>query len=77
MNDRKVQANIKFKRVNEKEVVSENIANKYFLKNHLIVLDHSDFKEASPEKKITVLHAFVHLNKIDSIYFDDPYSLEP
>ncbi|MCW2263868.1 MULTISPECIES: Ku protein [Sphingobacterium] len=81
MLDRKDQANIKFKRVNEKtgkEVVWENIVKGYFLKDHYVILEDANFEEASPEKtKIIGLHAFVQLNEVDSIYFDTPYYLEP
>ena len=81
MLDRKDQANIKFKRVNEKtgkEVIWKNIVKGYFLKDHYVLLEDADFEEASPEKsKIIALHAFVQLNDIDSIYFDTPYYLEP
>ncbi|MEJ5091914.1 Ku protein [Sphingobacterium faecium] len=81
MLDRKDQANIKFKRVNEKtgkEVIWDNIVKGYFLKDHYVILEDADFEEASPEKsKIIDLHAFVQLNEIDSIYFDTPYYLEP
>lgn len=81
MLDRKDQANIKFKRVNEKtgkEVVWENIVKGYFLKDHYVILEDADFEEASPEKtKMIGLLAFVQLDEIDSIYFDTPYYLEP
>lgn len=53
MLDRKDQANIKFKRVNEKtgkEVIWKNIVKGYFLKDHYVLLEDADFEEASPEK---------------------------
>lgn len=81
MLDRKDKANIKYKRVNEhtgKEVNWDNIVKGYFLKDKYIVLEDSDFEEASPEKtKMINLHSFVKMDEIDSIYFDTPYYLEP
>ncbi|NGM61026.1 Ku protein [Sphingobacterium sp. SGG-5] len=81
MLDRKDKANIKYKRVNEntgKEVPWDNIVKGYFLKDRYIVLEDSDFEEASPEKnKMINLNSFVKMEDIDSIYFDTPYYLEP
>ncbi len=81
MLDRKDKANIKYKRVNEntgKEVSWDNIVKGYLLQDRYIVLEESDFEEASPEKnKMINLHSFVKIEEIDSIYFDTPYYLEP
>lgn len=81
MLDRKDQSNIKYKRVNEatgKEVSWDNIVKGYLLKDKYVVLEDTDFEEASPEKnKMINLHSFVKIEEIDSIYFETPYYLEP
>ncbi|MVZ67430.1 Ku protein [Sphingobacterium sp. DK4209] len=81
MLDRKDQSNIKYKRVNEntgKEVSWDNFVKGYLLKDKYVVLETSDFEEASPEKnKMINLHSFVKIEEIDSIYFETPYYLEP
>ncbi len=81
MLDRKDQANIKYKRVNEntgKEVPWDNIVKGFLLKDKYVVLEDADFEEALPEKnKMINLQSFVKLQEIDSIYFDTPYYLEP
>lgn len=81
MLDRKDQSNIKYKRVNEatgKEVSWNNIVKGYLMKDKYIVLEDTDFEEASPEKnKMINLHSFVKIEEIDSIYFETPYYLEP
>lgn len=74
-------ANIQFKRVNArtgKEVKWEHIV-KGFLKNDkYIVLEDSDFEAALPEKtKILSIDQFVKEDEVDSIYFENPYFLEP
>ena len=53
MLDKKDQANIKFKRVNEltgKEVAWENIVRGYNLNDKYVVLTDEDFAQAAPEK---------------------------
>jgi len=81
MLDRKDRSNIRYKRINEntgKEVIWDNIVKGYLLKDKYVVLEDSDFEEASPEKnKMINLHSFVKIEEIDSIYFDTPYYLEP
>lgn len=81
MLDRKDKSNIRYKRVNEntgKEVNWDNIVKGYLLKDKYVVLEESDFEEASPEKtKMINLHSFVKTEEIDSIYFETPYYLEP
>ena len=81
MLDRKDQANIKYKRVNEqtgKEVAWDNIVKGFMLKDKYVVLEDADFEEAMPEKnKMINLQTFVKEQEIDSIYFDTPYYLEP
>src|SRR5690606_15409681 len=81
MLDRKDKSNIRYKRVNEntgKEVKWDNIIKGYMLNDKYVILEDSDFEEASPEKnKMINLHSFVKMDEIDSIYFDTPYYLEP
>lgn len=81
MLDRKDKANIRYKRVNEntgREVKWDNIVKGYMLQDKYVILEDTDFEEASPEKtKMINLHAFVKIDEIDSIYFDTPYYLEP
>ena len=81
MLDSKDHANIKFKRVNErtgKEVAWENIVRGYYINNRYVILDKSDFEKASPEKTkhIEIKH-FVDEIEIDSMYFEQPYYLQP
>jgi DNA end-binding protein Ku len=81
MLDSKDHSNIRFKRVNEKtgkEVAWENIVRGYFLNDRYVVLDKSDFEKAGPEKTkhIEIKH-FVEESEIDSMYFEQPYYLQP
>ena len=81
MLDSKDHSNIKFKRVNEKtgrEVAWENIVKGYYIDNKYVVLDKTDFEKASPEKTkhIEIKH-FVEESEIDSMYFEQPYYLQP
>jgi len=81
MLDSRDHANIQFKRVNAntgKEVAWEDIV-KGFLKNdQYIVLEDEDFEAALPEKsKILSIDSFVPQKEIESIYFENPYFLEP
>lgn len=81
MLDRKDQANIRYKRVNEKsgkEVDWDNIVKGYMLKDKYIILEEGDFEDALPEKnKMINLQHFVKESDIDTIYYDTPYYLEP
>ena len=81
MLDKKDHSNIRFKRVNEKtgkEVAWENIVRGYNLDGQYVILSDEDFKKASPEKtKIIEIAEFVDEDKIDSMYFETPYYLEP
>ncbi|HUR66255.1 MAG TPA: Ku protein [Chitinophagaceae bacterium] len=81
MLDRKDHANIRFKRVNEntgKEVAWENIVKGYMLDEKYVILDKTDFEKASPEKtKHIEISQFVEEKEIDSVYFEQPYFLEP
>jgi DNA end-binding protein Ku len=81
MLDKKDHSNIRFKRVNEKtgkEVAWENIVRGYNLDGQYVILSDDDFKKASPEKtKIIEIAEFVDEDKVDSMYFETPYYLEP
>jgi DNA end-binding protein Ku len=81
MLDSKDHSNIRFKRVNEKtgkEVPWDNIVRGYYIDNKYVVLDKTDFEKASPEKTkhIEIKH-FVDEAEIDSMYFEQPYYLQP
>lgn len=81
MLDSRDHANIHFKRINAntgKEVAWADIV-KGFLKNdNYIILEEEDFEAALPEKsKILSIDNFVAEAEIDSIYFENPYFLEP
>lgn len=81
MLDKSDFSNIKFKRVNEKsgkEVKWENIVKAYLLDDRYIVLEDKDYEAASPEKsKILSIDQFVKEIEVDSVYFENPYFLEP
>lgn len=81
MLDKKDHANIKFKRVNAdtgREVQWNNIVKGYKLNDKYVILDDKDFENASPEKtKIIEIKEFVDVEEVDSIYFEQPYYLEP
>jgi DNA end-binding protein Ku len=81
MLDKKDNAKIRFKRINEdsgKEVTWENIVKAYDYNGKYIVLDDEDFQKASPEKsKIIEIVEFVKETEIQSIYYETPYYLEP
>ena len=81
MLDKSDFSNIKFKRVNEKsgkEVKWENIVKAYLMDDRYIVLEDKDYEAASPEKsKILSIDQFVKEIEVDSVYFENPYFLEP
>ncbi|MBB6331945.1 DNA end-binding protein Ku [Chryseobacterium sediminis] len=81
MLDKSDFSNIRFKRVNEntgKEVKWENIVKGYLMDDKYIVLDEEDYEAASPEKsKILSIDQFVKEVEVDSVYFENPYYLEP
>ena len=81
MLDKSDFSNIKFKRVNEKtgkEVKWENIVKGYLMDDKYIILDDEDYEAASPEKsKILSIDQFVKEVEVDSVYFENPYFLEP
>lgn len=81
MLDEKDHANIKFKRVNEntgKEVTFANIVKGYKLDDKYVILDDSDFEAADAEKTKTIdIESFAFEKEIESIYYEQPYYLEP
>jgi len=81
MLDKSDYSNIRFKRVNEKtgkEVKWDNIVKGYLLDDKYIILDKEDYEAASPEKsKILSIDQFVKEVEVDSVYFENPYYLEP
>src|SRR6187551_2842519 len=81
MLDKKDNANIKFKRVNEntnKEVLWQDIVKGYMLDGKYVVLDDKDFAKAAPEKSEHIeISQFVEEKEIDSIYFESPYYVQP
>jgi DNA end-binding protein Ku len=81
MLDSKDHSNIKFKRVNEntgKEVAYEDIRKGYKLESGYVILDPEDFKAADAKKNKTIeIQNFVDESEIDSLYYEQPYYLEP
>ncbi|GEC72323.1 DNA end-binding protein Ku [Flavobacterium flevense] len=81
MLDKKDHANIKFKRVNEntgKEVTYSNIVKGYKLEDKYIILEDKDFEAADAVKTKTIdIQSFAFEKEIESIYYEQPYYLEP
>jgi DNA end-binding protein Ku len=81
MLDKKDHANIKFKRVNEntgKEVEYGNIVKGYKVDDKYVILEDTDFEAADAVKTKTIdIQNFVAEKEIDSIYYEQPYYLEP
>ncbi|TDO96998.1 Ku protein [Flavobacterium sp. 245] len=81
MLDKKDNANIKFKRVNEdtgKEVDFADIVKGYKIDDKYVILDDSDFEAADAIKTKTIdIESFVLEKEIPSIYYEQPYYLEP
>lgn len=81
MLDRTSNANIKFKRVNEKtgkEVPWKNIVKGYNINGKYVVLDEKDFEKASPKQTKSIsLESFVTLDQIDPILYKNAYYLNP
>lgn len=81
MLDSKDHANIKFKRVNEntgKEVDYANIVKGYKLDDGYVILEAEDFEAADAIKtKMIEIINFVDEREIDSLYYEQPYYLEP
>jgi len=74
-------SNIKFKRVNEntgKEVAYQDIVKGYKLDSGYIILEAEDFEAADAIKTKTIeVISFVEEQEIDSLYYEQPYYLEP
>jgi DNA end-binding protein Ku len=81
MLDKKDHAKIKFKRVNEetgKEVKYEDIVKAYKYESEYVILNDKDFEAANAKKtKVIEIVEFVDQDEIDSIYYEQPYYLEP
>lgn len=81
MLDSKDHSNVKFKRVNEstgKEIAYENIVKGYKLDSGYVILEDEDFEAADAVKTKTIeIISFVHEEEIDSLYYEQPYYLEP
>lgn len=81
MLDAKDHSNIKFKRVNEntgKEVGYGDIVKGYKVNDAYVILEDKDFEAADAEKTKTIdIINFVNEEEIDSIYYEQPYYLEP
>jgi DNA end-binding protein Ku len=81
MLDKSDHSHIRFKRVNEttgKEVDWDHIVKAYDYEGKYVVLDDKDFEQASPEQsKLIDVFQFVNEEEIDSIYYENPYFLEP
>lgn len=82
MLDKKDNAAIHFKRVNEKtgkEVTWKNIIKGYKLPNgRYVVLTDKDFEKASAKKTRSIdIANFVKEEEIESMYYESPYYLEP
>ncbi|WP_432221932.1 Ku protein [Flavobacterium sp. TMP13] len=81
MLDKKDHANIKFKRVNEitgKEVDYANIVKGYKIEDKYIILEDEDFEAADAIKSKTIdILSFADEKDIDSLYYEQPYYLEP
>lgn len=81
MLDSKDQAKIKFKRVNEntgKEVAYAEIVKGFKLESGYVILEDEDFEAADAVKtKMIEIINFVDEREIDSLYYEQPYYLEP
>ncbi len=81
MLDSKDHSHIKFQRVNEKtgkEVKFADIVKGYQVDDKYIVLEDADFEAADAEKtKLIEIVNFVNEKEIDSIYYEQPYYVEP
>jgi DNA end-binding protein Ku len=81
MLDKNDYSNIKFKRINEstgQEVTYSDIVKGYKLDDKYVVVEDSDFEAAEAEKTKTIeIMNFVDEKEIDTIYYEQPYYLEP
>jgi DNA end-binding protein Ku len=81
MLDKKDHSHIKFKRINEttgKEVTYGNIVKGYKVNDEYVILEDEDFEAADAVKTKTIdILNFAEEKEIDSIYYEQPYYLEP
>jgi DNA end-binding protein Ku len=81
MLDEKDHANIQFKRVNEKtgkEVTFANIVKGYKVDDKYVIVEEEDFEAADAVKTKTIdIQSFAYEKEIESIYYEQPYFLEP
>jgi DNA end-binding protein Ku len=81
MLDSKDHSNIRYKKINEKtgkEVQQADIVKGYKIEDEYIVLEDEDFEAADAEKTKTIdILSFAESKEIDSIYYEQPYYLEP
>ena len=81
MLDSRDHSHIKFKRVNEntgKEVPYKEIVKAYLYHDKYVVLDADDFVAADAKKTKTIeILNFVNESEIDTMYYEQPYYLEP
>src|SRR5579872_19023 len=81
MLDGRDHARVKFKRVNEntgKEIPYEQIVKGYNLNGDYVILEPEDFLAADAKKTKTIeIVNFVNEKDIDSVYYEQPYYLEP
>ncbi|MGZ3930174.1 MAG: non-homologous end joining protein Ku [Bacteroidia bacterium] len=81
MLDERDHANIKFKRVNEstgREVAYSHIVKGYEVNGEYVVLEKEDFEAADAVKTRTIeILNFSEQHEIDSMYYEQPYYLEP
>ena len=81
MLDSKDHSNIKYKRVNDstgKEIAYKDIVKGYKLDSGYVILEDEDFEAADAEKtKMIEIVNFVDELEIDSLYYEQPYYLEP
>ena len=81
MLDKRDKSNIKFKRVNAstgKEVDNKDIVKGYKVDDDYVVLEDKDFDEAAAEKSKTIdIVNFVSEDDIDTVYYEQPYYMEP
>lgn len=79
--DKRNNAAIKYKKVNEitgKEVSPADIVKAYKMGDHSVVVEKEDFEKAVPGKKDHIdISQFVLEKEIDSVYYEQPYYLEP
>jgi DNA end-binding protein Ku len=81
MLDSRDHSNIKYKRVNEntgREVEYSKIVRGYKVNDEYVVLEKEDFELADVKKTKTIeILNFSDESEIDSIYYEQPYYLEP